>query len=118
MLLSTAFAVILEVFLRKSKADGGIIFTWSVPEMSFGEAFPYLYLPTIIAVLYSIFWSWIDLDAKRFEPFHQLSKLGGASGKDSLLLQYPFDFIASVPIKALRRQSVYPSVKQYSADRS
>ncbi|KAJ9639924.1 hypothetical protein H2199_006157 [Coniosporium tulheliwenetii] len=104
MLLSTVFAVILEVFLRKSKTEGGIIFTWSVIEMSFGEAFPYLYLPTIIAVLYSIFWSWIDLDTKRFEPFHQLSKPGGASGKDSLLLQYPFDFIASVPIKALRRR--------------
>ncbi|KAL8801402.1 MAG: hypothetical protein Q9182_004466 [Xanthomendoza sp. 2 TL-2023] len=68
--------------------------------MSFG----YLYLPTIIAILYSILWSWIDLDTKRLEPFFQLSRPGGANAADSILLHYPFDFVAYAPIRALRRR--------------
>ncbi|KAI9779104.1 MAG: hypothetical protein M1835_004766 [Candelina submexicana] len=51
-------------------------------------------------------WSWIDLDAKRLEPYFQLSKPEGASASDSILLHYPFDFIAFVPLKAARRRQV------------
>ncbi|KAI8933098.1 hypothetical protein NX059_009741 [Plenodomus lindquistii] len=36
------------------------------------------------------------------EPYYQLSKENGALGKDSLLLQYPFDFMPFVPFKAAR----------------
>ena len=53
-------------------------------------------------------WSWIDLDVKRLEAFFLLSKPEGSSGKDSILLSYPVDFLAFVPIKAakLRHWSV------------
>lgn len=99
-----ALVLVLEWLLRKSQTEGAIFFTSGVGDLTSSEAFGSLYFPTSVAVLFSIFWSWIDLDAKRFEPYHQLAKPGGASGKDSLLLQYPFDFIASVPIKSLRRR--------------
>ena len=69
-----------------------------------GQQFTYLYLPTIIAVCGSMIWSWIDLDIKRLESFFQLSKPGGASGSDSVLLSYPVDFLAFVPITATRRR--------------
>lgn len=66
----------------------------------------YLYFPTVIAVIFSMYWAWIDLDTKRMEPYYQLSKDEGALGKDSLLLQYPFDFLPLVPIKAARDRLV------------
>lgn len=80
------------------------MFATSTNEIPIAQSFLYLYLPTIIALLYSIFWSWIDLQIKRLEPYFQLSKPGGASGKDSLLLQYPFDFIPFVPITAIKNR--------------
>lgn len=49
-------------------------------------------------------WNWIDLDIKRLEPYYQLCSPHGALAEDSLLLQYPFDFIILVPFEAARRK--------------
>ncbi|EON63050.1 hypothetical protein W97_02277 [Coniosporium apollinis CBS 100218] len=46
----------------------------------------------------------LPLETKRLEPYYQLSKPGGSLGKDSILLHYPFDFIASVPIAAIKNR--------------
>lgn len=102
--LTLSFIAVLEFLSQKSGNDGGIAFSDST--FSASTSFGYLYLPTIIAVLYSILWSWIDLDVKRLEPWFQLSKPGGAEAKDSILLHYPFDFLAFAPLKALRRRYV------------
>ena len=109
VVLTLAFIAILEYLSQKSQIDGGIAFTKD--RFSPAVSFAYLYLPTIIAVLYSILWSWIDLDTKRLEPYFQLSKVEGADITNSLALNYPFDFVAYAPLKALRRRSVahYPS---------
>ncbi len=48
--------------------------------------------------------SWVDLDAKRLEPWFQLSKDSGVSAENSLLLQYPFDFLPFIPLTAFRRK--------------
>lgn len=81
-----------------SQNQGGIVFA----EQQFSNltSFTYLYLPTILAVLYSILWAWIDLDAKRLEPYFQMSKSEGASASQSILLQYSFDFVLIPPVKA------------------
>jgi Protein of unknown function (DUF3433) len=50
--------------------------------------------------------SWVDLDVKRLEPWFQLSNPGGAAARDSLLLQYPFDFLPFIPTAALHRKYV------------
>ncbi|EKG18932.1 hypothetical protein MPH_03816 [Macrophomina phaseolina MS6] len=102
--VAIALIVTLQIFLERSQREGGLIFAPNVNDLPLGRSFCYLYLGTIISVLYSILWAWIDLDAKRLEPFHQLSKAQGSTGQDSLLLHYPFDFIASVPIKAIMRR--------------
>ena len=96
--------VLLEVLSRKNNRDGGIMFAQDGESLGPGQQFTYLYLPTIIAVCGSMIWSWIDLDVKRLESFFQLSKPGGASGSDSVLLSYPVDFLALVPITAARRR--------------
>lgn len=107
--------VVLEYLSRVSRRDGGLAFT----DGSFSTfiTFSYLYLPTLIAVVYSMIWSWVDLDAKRLEPYFQMSKNGGVPARDSLYLHYPFDFVAFAPYRALRRRSVivreYEDVRAY-----
>lgn len=96
--------VLLQFLLVRSEMNNGLIFTRDLDQLPLGISFAYLYLPTLLAVLYSIFWAWIDLDTKRLEPYYQLSKPGGSLGKDSILLHYPFDFIASVPIAAIKNR--------------
>jgi len=87
-----------------SEAQNGILFAPNVNALPLSRSFLYLYLPTIVAVFFSFLWIWVDLDAKRLEPYYQLSKEQGVSGKHSLLLHYPVDFIASVPFKAIRHR--------------
>lgn len=95
---------VLQYFLHKSQTEGGVIFTPDVNKLPLQKSFIYLYFPTIVAVLFSIFIVWIDNDAKRYEPYRQMSKAGGALGKDSLLLYFPFDFIPFVPFVAAKRR--------------
>jgi hypothetical protein len=78
------------------------MFASNVNDISLSASIPYLYLPTIISVLYGFLWTWVDLDIRRLEPYYQLSRKDGALGKESILLHYPVDFLASVPIKAVR----------------
>lgn len=105
------FIIVLEYYLFKSQANGGVIFAPSINDLPLRRSFVYLYMPTVIAVIFSIFIVWIDNDAKRFEPYRQLSKPDGVLGRDSMLLHYPFNFIPLVPFQALRRRYVYASMK-------
>ncbi|XPS69976.1 hypothetical protein M3J09_002222 [Ascochyta lentis] len=101
--LSWGFIIVLQYFLHKSQTDGGVIFASDINRLPLRRSFVYLYMPTIIAVTFSIYVVWIDNDAKRFEPYRQLSQSAGARGKDSLLLHYTFDFIPAVPFAAAKR---------------
>ena len=108
-LLSTAICLlawigILEYLSQKSIREGGFIFAASPDDFPYAVTFLTSYLPTIVAVIFSISWSWVDLDAKRLEPYFQMSKPGGASAADSVLLHYPFDFVAYAPINAFKRR--------------
>jgi hypothetical protein len=102
IIVSLGFAALLQVLLVRSQSNNGIAYGANTDDFSMLATFGYLYLPTILAVIYGFFWSWIDLDVRRMEPFFQLAKDGGASGAQSVLLSYPVDFLASVPIKALK----------------
>jgi hypothetical protein len=95
---------VLQYYLTKSQREGGVIFAENVNDLPLRRSFVYLYMPTIFATTFSIFIAWIDIDAKRFEPYHQLSQPKGALGRDSLLLHYPFDFMPFVPIVALKNR--------------
>lgn len=103
-LMSFGLVAVLQVLLLRSQRDDGLIFASTIAELPLSRSFAYLYLPTSIAVIYGLLWSWIDLDARRLEPYRQMSKPGGVKVEDSLLLRYPFDFLAAVPINALRRR--------------
>src|SRR5690242_12899296 len=94
----------LQYYLHQSRVNKGVMFAARINDLPLRTTFWYLYLPTIVAVVFSIFIVWIDHDSKRFEPFRQISKANGASGQDSLLLQYPFEFALTVPFVAFRRR--------------
>jgi len=103
-LLCWTFIVLLLIFLASSRANGGIIFAPKINDLPLRDTFAYQFLPTIIATVFSVFIVWIDVDAKRFEPYRQLCKSNGARGKDSLLLHYPYDLLPVVPLQALRNR--------------
>ncbi|THX68971.1 hypothetical protein D6D05_09204 [Aureobasidium pullulans] len=104
ILASGALIAVLQVYLERSNQDAGIMFAPKIDELPLNQTFYYLYLPTIVSLVLSFVWTWIDLDIKRLEPFVQLSRPNGALGKDSVLLHYPFDFVAFVPFAAVRRR--------------
>lgn len=110
ILISIAFIIILELLTHLAglsstlSGSGAVAYAENDGNLSTSVSFAYLYFPTVVAVCYSMLWSWVDLDAKRLEPWFQLSQEGGASAENSLLLQYPFEFLAFVPIKAVRRK--------------
>ncbi len=100
--------VVVEAFRQISRRNGGILFADGLDNLSGAQTFAYLYLPTIIAVIYSIAWAWVDLDVKRIEPYFQLSKAEGPIASSSMLLSYSHDFPPFVPIKATRRKYLPP----------
>ena len=100
--MTALLIVIIQLLLIRSKKNSGLLFASNINDLPLSKTFNYLYLPTIISVLYGFVWTWIDLDIRRLEPFYQLSKPSGATGQESLLLHYPVDFLASVPIKAVK----------------
>lgn len=103
---SLLLAILLEVLAQQSQKAGGLSVVKDADSLSSKSKFGYLYLPTIIAVIYSLAWNWVDLDVKRMQPWLELSREEGVTGQNSLFLDYPFDFVAFVPVKAAKRKSV------------
>ncbi|KAM0223192.1 hypothetical protein ACHAQD_003384 [Fusarium lateritium] len=102
--LTVLLAIAVETITQRSATQGGLALSPSLDDIPYYAKFSYLYVPTIIAVLYSMVWTWIDLDVKRMQPWFELSKPNGATAEDSLFLDYQYDFVASVPIKAAKRK--------------
>jgi hypothetical protein len=106
ILLCWTFIAVLQYFLSRSQRDGGVIFAANLNDLPLRRSFSYRYLPTIVAVTFSMFILWIDNDARRYEPYRQMLRPAGALAKDSILLHYPFDFMPLVPFKSFRRRQV------------
>ncbi|CAD0090471.1 unnamed protein product, partial [Aureobasidium vineae] len=104
LLTTSALIVVLQWLLYISQTTGGVLFASNINDLPLSKTFGYLYAPTIIAVIYGLLWSWIDLDIERMELYYQLCSPAGALAENSLLLQYPFDFVALIPFKAARRK--------------
>ncbi|KAI8714510.1 hypothetical protein NCS52_01170900 [Fusarium sp. LHS14.1] len=100
--LTLLLAAAVETIAQRSAAQGGLALSPTLDDLPGYAKFSYLYVPTIIAVLYSMIWSWIDLDVKRMQPWFELSKPKGATAENSLFLDYQYDFVALVPFKAAR----------------
>ncbi|KAF5506745.1 hypothetical protein CGCS363_v005268 [Colletotrichum siamense] len=102
--VSFILAVIIEVYAQQSKRYGGLALSPSIDAMPYYVKFSYLFLPTIVAVIYSLLWSWIDLDVKRIQPWLEMSRPEGAKATHSIFLDYPYEFVAFAPLRAFRRR--------------
>lgn len=103
---SLVLAAIIETLAQQSELRGGLALSPSINDIPGPVTFAYLFLPTIVAVIYSLLWSWIDLDVKRMQPWLELSRQGGTTAENSLFLDYPYDFVAIVPFKAAKRRYI------------
>ncbi|KAK0728190.1 hypothetical protein B0T26DRAFT_748447 [Lasiosphaeria miniovina] len=104
VITTLALAGAVEFLSQKSAKQGGLSLSNSADDIPFAVTFSYLYGITIVAVLYSLLWTWVDLDIRRLQPWLELSRTGGADADSSLLLDYPFTFLAFIPFSAGRRR--------------
>ena len=104
MVKSLCLAGIIEYFAERSQRNGGLALSTSAEAIPRSVTIAYLYLPTVISVLYSISWTWIDLDIRLLQPWLELSHPGGVAAESSLLLDYPFEFLAFLPFKAWKQR--------------
>lgn len=106
-LVTLAIIAALEYlhYVSREYDASGVYFGTSIDYISATATFLYLYLPTLIAVLYAMI-TWVDLDVRRLEPWFRISRPDGPSAKESILLHYPFDFGPYVPLKSARRKYV------------
>ncbi|KAM0723685.1 hypothetical protein Q7P37_000673 [Cladosporium fusiforme] len=102
--ITLGLLALVQALVIIDQRNDGLIFAPRISESGTLKTFVHQYLPTTIAVLYGLLWSWIDLDVRRIEPYRQLSKPGGATGRNSLLLHYPYDFLGFVPFTSFKRR--------------
>ncbi|PHH92618.1 hypothetical protein CDD83_6545 [Cordyceps sp. RAO-2017] len=105
-ILCLSLAAGIEGLAQYSKANGGLALSPSMQQIPGYAMASYRYFPIFMAVLLNLVWSWVDQDIKRMQPWFELSEPQGAKGKDCLLLTYPYDFMAFVPWRAMRKKQV------------
>ncbi|UNI18791.1 hypothetical protein JDV02_005041 [Purpureocillium takamizusanense] len=103
-LLSLLVAAGIETLAQRSAARGGLALAPTQDDIPAAAMFAYQYVPNVAAAVYSLVWNWVDLDVKRMQPWFELSRPDGARGEDSLLLDYPVEFLAFVPLKAAKKR--------------
>ncbi|KAK8001470.1 hypothetical protein PG991_013692 [Apiospora marii] len=104
-IITLLLAAVVEFLVQKSQRQGGgLALSESPDNLPSAVNLSYLYLPTIIAVLYSLAWNWVASDTKRLQPWLEMSKARGAPAEDSLLLDYPSTFFGWVPFKAASKR--------------
>ncbi|OAQ77321.1 hypothetical protein VFPBJ_07793 [Purpureocillium lilacinum] len=103
-LLSLLVAAGIETLAQRSAARGGLALAPTQDDIPAAAMFAYQYVPNVAAAVYSLVWNWVDLDVKRMQPWFELSQADGARGEDSLLLDYPVEFLAFVPLKAAKKR--------------
>ncbi|KAI6782432.1 Protein of unknown function (DUF3433) [Emericellopsis cladophorae] len=104
IIITLLMIVGIELLAQKSAQQGGLALSPSLDEIPQWARISSEYVPQVLAVAYSLVWSWVDLDVKRMQPWFEMSKPEGALAKDSLLLDYPFTFVAFVPFVAAKRK--------------
>ena len=102
---SMGLLVCIEILRRRSGRDGGLAFYSTSNDVPTAVFIAYNYAPTILATLFSILWSIVDLDAKRMEPYTQISDPHSSQFPLSLLfLDYAFEPPWKIPFRACKRR--------------
>lgn len=106
ILISASLAGVQEWLCQRSlamaKEHHAILEFNSVMEVSLWNFFCWKYLPTLIFVVYGVFWQSMDFDIRRLEPFYQLSQPNGSTAEESLNMDYMTMFSFLIPVKAFK----------------
>lgn len=103
-LASIIIAVIIELLAQRSQKLGGLALSDLPKSLTSPKIFMLTLIPTIVSLIYSLCWSWIDLDVKRMQPWIEISKESGSTAADSLFLDYNYDFVPLVPFKSAKKR--------------
>lgn len=115
IMLSFTLAGLTEALFQHS-AKRGYLLQFNVPADINGiEYFAIKFFPTLLAVIYGVFWHVTDFDVKRLEAYHQLSKEQGATADDTLNVDYITSYSILAPFEAFRRRHYAVSVSSVAS---
>lgn len=104
IILSFILAGCSEILYQSSIKKGHLI-TFNRPaEIEGIEYFSIKFLPTLLAVAFGVLWEITDSEVKRLEAYFQLSRDNGATGAETLNVDYITSYRFLVPFDALRRR--------------
>ncbi|KAL2059971.1 hypothetical protein VTL71DRAFT_10126 [Oculimacula yallundae] len=98
VVISGSTIVLLPTDVPTAEGSEDVVYYFSKRDYILGA-----FLPTIIAVLFSIPWGIVNTAAKEIEPYVRLAGDDGASARVSLCLDYPGDFLIATPFKSFFR---------------
>ena len=105
IVVSITLSVVEEIIYQKSRSlasqdpPSGLFQFTNAQNLGDWAFFSFKYLPTMIAVTYGILWQVTDYEVKRLEPFHRLSREGGALAAESINIDYITIFNIFRPFK-------------------
>lgn len=94
--------MLCQFSLRSPDSSPGLISFNSVADVATMKFFAWKYLPTMIAVAYSVLFTLSDFEIRRLEPYYQLSQVTGATAATSLNCDHLTMFQYFVPFKAFK----------------
>ncbi|KAK3985018.1 hypothetical protein QBC44DRAFT_164902 [Cladorrhinum sp. PSN332] len=103
VIMSIGLAVSAEVLYRQSTGDPLVKFK-TPNDIPTAQYFAFKFLPMLFAVTYGVMFQATNFDVMRLEPFHQLSKEGGALADESINIEYLTQFMWLRPFRALHRK--------------
>ncbi|KAL9106897.1 MAG: hypothetical protein Q9227_008145 [Pyrenula ochraceoflavens] len=89
-----------QLSASNARDNKGILSFDRVEDVSLINFFAWKYMPTLVFVTYGVFWSIMDYEIKRLEPYYQLSKRNGNVASQSLNLDHLTLWSYLVPFKA------------------
>ncbi|PKX99269.1 DUF3433 domain-containing protein [Aspergillus novofumigatus IBT 16806] len=101
-ILMLIMLAVLEALRRYTDRYGGLVFYQDTTDLSNAATFAYNYVPVIVALILVTFWSFIDFDVLRLEPYFQLSRPEGTPAT-TLFINYNFGQSFLTPLTSAKR---------------
>lgn len=104
IILSFTLAGCSEVLYQQSLNRGHLIKFTQPAEIKGIEYFSIKFLPMLLAVIFGVLWEVTDFEVKRLEAYFQLSRDNGATGAETLNVDYTTRYRFLAPFDASRRR--------------
>ncbi|WXC57627.1 hypothetical protein SNK03_003533 [Fusarium graminearum] len=101
IIISVVLAIVQE-YLFRTFHDKPIISFTEPKDIDTFVYFAVKFLPTVVAVIFGVFWQFTDFEVRRLEAFYQLSKQQGALASKSINADYVTSFSFLRPFRAIK----------------